>query len=75
MKKNMFDVEFDPSLAPGFSTRTFSMDALFGGAQINQTYPAFKKGLGDKRDLRKVFKSNRDLRTLPSAWNLMKKVR
>lgn len=75
MKKNIFDLEFDPTRAPEYCTRGFSMQPLFGGAEINQTYPAFKRGLGDKRDLRKVFKSNRDLRTLPSAWTLMKKVR
>lgn len=75
MKKNLFGLNFDQKSQPGHETRNFSMDALFGKGKIDQTYPKFESKIADKRDLRKVFNSRLDIRTLPSAWSMFKKVR
>lgn len=72
-KKSVFDLNFDVSKQPGSQTRFVSMDGFLGGGIIVQKKPKFGGELSDKRDLRKVFKSNQVPQLLPSHFTRVNK--
>lgn len=69
MRKNPFQIVFDPSRQPGFETRNVSLQKFQGGAGINPSQPSGKRAafFAPKVDLVKKFNSGQVWQTLPSA--------